>query len=298
MRNVDLNLLTALDALLSERSVSAAARKLGLSTSAMSRTLSRLRDALGDPLLVPAGRTMVPTPHAEALAGRISTLAAEVHGVLRPPLPIDIRLLDREFIIRANEAFTLRHAARLCAAISAIAPDVRLRFMAKPDKDIGPLRDATVDLDIGVVSGDGGELRSQTLYRDAFAGLARIGHPLLDAAITPERYAACDHVVASRRRHFTGPVDAALADIGLSRRISVIVPSFPAVIAVVSVSDLIGLVPRSACPNGSASGIELFDLPLETPEIVVSQIWHPRMDADAGHRWLRGMIFDAFREFR
>lgn len=296
MHDIDLNLLNALDVLLQERSVTRAARRLRLSTSAMSRTLSRLREALGDPVLVPAGRAMVPTPHAEAIAEQVRTLSASAQAVLRPPPPVDPRSMEREFTIRANEAFTQLYAAKLSAAVSAVAPGVRLRFVPKPDKDIGPLRDGTVDLEIGVISGDGGELRVQTLYRDSYVGIARTGHPIFEAPVTPERLCAWGHVVFARRRSHPGPADEALAARGLSRRISVIVPGFPAVIAVVSASDLLGFVPRSACRAIPGYSTALFDPPIPMPEIVVSQIWHPRMDADAGHRWLRAVVFEAFRK--
>ena len=297
MPSLDLNLLTALDALLDECSVSAAARRLGLSTSAMSRTLSRLRDVLGDPVLVPAGRAMVATPHALAIAEQVRALHSEVRAVLRPPPLVDIKTLRRDFTLRANEAFVLRHAARLSASVAAAAPGVRLRFAAKPDQDIRPLRDSTVDLDIGVIPGDAGELRAQTLYHDVFVGVVRTGHPLLDAPVTPERYVAWDHVVSSKKGRFTGPVDDALTALNLSRRISIIVPSFPTVIAVAAMSDLIGLAPRAFCQTGCQAGpeTEIFGLPVATPQITISQIWHPRMDADAGHRWLRAMVFEAFR---
>jgi len=295
MPDLDLNLLVALDALLRERSVSAAARKLGLSTSAMSRTLSRLRVVLDDPVLVPAGRAMVATPHAETIAEQVRLLNLGVQTVLRPPPRLNISTLQRDFTLRANEAFVLRHAARLSASVAAQAPGVRLRFAAKADKDIRPLRDGSVDLDIGVISGDGAELRAQTLYRDVFVGIVRTGHPLLDAPVTPERYAGFGHVVASKRGRIVGPVDEALTALGLTRTVSVIVPSFPAVIAVAAMSDLIGLAPRSFCQTAPDMKTEIFDLPVATPGITVSQIWHPRMDADAGHRWLRGLVFEAFR---
>jgi DNA-binding transcriptional LysR family regulator len=296
MPSLDLNLLIALDALLTERSVSGAARKLGLSTSAMSRTLSRLRTVLGDPILVSAGRAMVATPHATAIAEQVRALNAGVHAVLRPPPEIDIGTLTRDFTLRANEAFVLRHAARLATAVAAAAPGVRLRFVPKPDKDIRPLRDGSIDLDIGVISGDGAELRAQTLYRDVFVGVVRTGHPLLEKKpVTPERYAAWGHVVASKKNTFTGPVDSALAALGLSRTVRIVALSFPAVIAIAAASDLIGLAPRSFCPGDPTGQTETFDLPVTTPGIVISQIWHPRMDADLGHRWLRSMVLEAFR---
>lgn len=296
MSDIDLNLLNALDVLLQERSVTRAALRLRLSTSAMSRTLSRLRKALGDPILAPAGRAMVLTPHAETIAEQVHTLLVGVQGVLRPPPPVDPRSMEREFTIRANEAFTQLYAAKLSAAVSALAPGVRLRFMPKPDKDIGPLREGTVDIEIGVISGDGGELRAQTLYRDAYVGVARAGHPLFDAPITPERLCTWGHVVFARRRDRSSPADEALAVHGLVRRVAVIVPGFPAVIAVAAASDLLGLVPRSACLALPGYDTALFDLPIPMPEVVVSQIWHPRMDADIGHRWLRAMVFEAFRK--
>ncbi|TBW37346.1 LysR family transcriptional regulator [Siculibacillus lacustris] len=296
MPDLDLNLLVALDALLRDRSVSAAARKLGLSTSAMSRTLARLRAATGDPLLVPAGRALVATPRAEAIAEEVRSLTIAVRAVLSPPPQLDIRTLKRDFTLRTNEAFVQLHAARLAAAVMAAAPGVRLRFVAKPDKEIQSLRDGTIDLDIGVVAGDGAELRAQTLFRDRFVGIVRAGHPLLTAdPLTAEHFVAWGHVVASRRRQFVGGVDPALAALGLSRVVRVVVPSFPAVVAVAAESDLIGMVPRSFSPADLGGRIALFELPVATPEIVVSQIWHPRMDADFGHRWLRGLIFESFR---
>ncbi len=239
---------------------------------------------------------MVATPHAEAIADQVRSLTSAVQTVLAPPPKPDIRELQRDFTIRANDAFVLLHAARLSAAVMDAAPGIRLRFVPKPKKEIQSLRDATVDLDIGVISGDGAELRGQALFRDAFVGIARAGHPLLGTDhITAEQYTAWGHVVASRRKDFTGPIDEALAALCLSRRISVVVPSFPAVIAVAAASDLIGLVPRSFRQAGLLGQIETFDLPVATPEITISQIWHPRMDADPVHRWMRALIFEAFR---
>ena len=294
MAELDLNLLVALDALLSERSVTAAARQLKLSPSAMSRQLSRLRQAMNDPVLVPAGRVMVPTPRAEAIASQVRALNAEAHAVLKPAAAIDIARLRRVFTLRANEAFVIIHGARLMAAAAGAAPDVKLRFAPKPDKDIRALRDGSVDLDIGVISGDGAELRAQTLYRDSFVGVVRKNHPLLAGEITAQGFTQYGHVTASRRGHFTGPVDAELAALGLSRDVQVVVPSFPAVLAIVTASDLIGQVPQSFCEAGGCATTVTFDLPVPTSQITVSQIWHPRMDADAGHRWLRGLIFNAF----
>jgi DNA-binding transcriptional LysR family regulator len=303
MDPVDLNLLLALDALLTEGGVTGAARRLGLSSSAMSRTLARLRSATGDPLLVRAGRGLVPTPYAVELRARVHALSRDVLAVLRPHIShLDIASLERTFTIRANEGFVAGLSVSLVAAITETAPRVRLRFAPKPEKDARPLREGQIDLEIGVLGTFAPEVRTQSLFRDRFVGVARIGHPLLSGTdITPERYAACDHVVASRKGEFTGPVDDALEELGLQRTISVVVPGFPDAMRIARHSDLVALVPRSCLGNSlesdqaAAAALQSFELPVRTPEIVVSAMWHPRLDADPAHRWLRDTVVSVCR---
>jgi len=303
MDDVDLNLLVALDALLTEGGVTGAAHRLGLSPSAMSRTLARLRLATGDPLLVRAGRGLVPTPYAAELRERVHALSREVLAVLHPRVSrLDIASLERTFTIRANEGFVATLSASLVAALTEAAPRVRLRFAPKPWKDARPLREGQVDLEIGVLGAFAPEVRTQSLFRDGFVGVARIGHPLLSGAdITPERYAACDHVVASRKGEFTGPVDDALEALGLQRTISVVVPGFPDAMRIARHSDLVALVPRSCLGSSlendqaASAGLQSFELPVRTPEIVICAMWHPRMDADPAHRWLRDTVVSVCR---
>ncbi|PWC32728.1 LysR family transcriptional regulator [Azospirillum sp. TSO35-2] len=298
MQQVDLNLLIALDALLTERSVTGAARRLGLSPSAMSRTLARLRSATGDPLLVQAGRTLAPTPYAEELGRRVHALTRDAVAVLRPTTNrLDLASLDRTFTIRAGEGFVELVSAPLVAAVTKAAPHVRLRFVLKPDKDAQPLREGLIDLEIGVLGTSAPELRTQLLFRDRFVGVARIGHPLLETGrVTPERYAACSHVVASRRGEFHGPVDDALEGLGLKRTVSLVVPGYPDAMRIARCSELVALVPRSCLGNALMAdhaailGLESFEPPVPTPEFSISAIWHPRLDADPAHRWLRDTV--------
>ncbi|MGB6306687.1 MAG: LysR family transcriptional regulator [Steroidobacteraceae bacterium] len=305
MAGTDLNLLTALDALLAEGSVAGAARRLGLSASAMSRTLARLRAAIGDPLLVRAGRGMVPTPRAAELRERVRDLAQDAQAVLRPAAAsLDLAKLKRSFTIRCNDGFVEVFAAGLVAAVTAAAPNVRLHFAPKPDKDVRALREGMVDLEIGVLGESGPEVRLQALFRDHFVGAVRDGHPLVEKGkITPERYAAFGHVVVSRRGFASGPVDVALSALDLTRRVVAVVPSFRAALAVASVSDLVALVTSSFfdATQGyqSKSGptpVRSFRLPVRTETITVSQMWHPRLDADPAHRWLRGLVLATCRE--
>jgi DNA-binding transcriptional LysR family regulator len=305
MADTDLNLLTALDALLAEGSVAGAARRLGLSASAMSRTLARLRAATGDQLLVRAGRGMVPTPRATDLRNRVHELAQDAHAVLRPVVAgLDLAQLKRSFIIRSNEGFVEIFSARLVAAVTAVAPKVRLQFAPKPDKDVRALREGVVDLEIGVLGKSGPEVRVQALFRDHFVGAVRDGHPLLGKGkITPQRYSGFGHVVASRRGCANGPVDEALAALGLTRTVVAVVPSFRAALAVASVSDLVALVTSSFFnatqghqTRSRPAVVRSFSLPVHTEAITVSQMWHPRLDADPAHRWLRGLVLATCRE--
>ena len=302
MEDVDLNLLVALDALLAENSVTGAARRLGLSPSAMSRTLARLRAATGDPLLVRAGRALVPTPRAAALRDHVHALARDAQSVLRPaPAELDFASLTRTFTIRVSEGFMESFAAPLVTAVTAAAPRLRLRFAPKPDKNAGPIRDGTIDLEIGVLGTTAPEMRTQTLFRDSFVGVVRVGHPLLDdEVVTPERYAACGHVVASRKGRFNGPVDDALQALGLQRRVVVVVPGYPDAIRMARRSDLVALVPSgclgpNATDDDAARGVRAFELPVRTPEIAISATWHPRTDNDPVHRWLRHTVLSVCR---
>lgn len=296
--NVDLNLLTALDALLREGSVAAAARRLNLSESAMSRTLARLRAATGDPLLVRAGSTMVPTPHAEALREQVLELALQARQVLQPAgARFDLASLQRSFTLRTNDAFVEVFGPALVARVAEAAPGVRLRFAPKPDKDVRQLREGLIDLDIGVLGHAGPEVRVQALYRDRFVGVVRRGHPLLQGGeVSAPRYAAFRHVATSRHGRERGPVDEALQRAGLQREIAALVPSFRAAMAIAAASDLVALVPAGFAAALQASApVELFELPVPTPSITVSQMWHPRLEHDPGHRWLRRVVLEVCR---
>ncbi len=286
----DLNLLVALDVLLTEGSVAGAARRLRLSPSAMSRTLARLREATGDPLLVRAGRGLVPTPRASELAERVGKVVEEAAALLRPQAALDLGRLARSFTLRNREGFVETFGAALIARVAAEAPGVRLRFIVKPDRDSAPLRDGSVDLETGVVGASlGPELRAQALFRDQFIGVVRAGHPLAAGAMTPARFAAERHILVSRRGLDGGPVDDALAAIGLTRRIATSVGSFTEALALARGSDLVASVPERHT-RALRDGLHRFPLPFETPELSIALLWHPRLDADPAHRWLRDCV--------
>ncbi|AYQ27242.1 MULTISPECIES: LysR family transcriptional regulator [unclassified Polaromonas] len=290
----DFNLLVTLDVLLAEGSVARAAERLRLSPSAMSRALARLRETTGDPLLVRAGRGLVPTPRAIELRERTRQLVEDAEAVLRPAGKLNLKRLVRTFTLRTREGFVENFGPALIARAGKEAPGVTLCFVQKTDKDSTPLRDGAVDLETGVVGqGASPELRAQALFRDRFIGVVRTGHALSEGEITPARYAAGRHVAVSRRSESQGPVDVALQETnaGLQRQIATVVSGFSAALALARASDLIATVPERHTGN-LRGGMHSFALPFPMPEITVSLLWHPRLHADLAHRWLRECVRD------
>jgi DNA-binding transcriptional LysR family regulator len=286
----DLNLLATLDVLLAEGSVARAARRLQLSPSATSRALARLREATGDPLLVRAGRSLVPSPRALELRERVGKLVRDGEAVLRPVETLDLKKIIRTFTLRTSEGFVETFGPALVARVGKEAPGVRLRFMAKLDKLSEPLRDGTVDLETGVIGqSTGPEIRVQALFRDRFIGVVRKGHPLRKGKITPARYAAGLHILVSRRGLDEGPVDEALGLLKLERQISTIVGGFSVALALARRSDLIASVPERHTEN-VRTGMHSFPIPVSMPQFTVSMLWHPRLDADPAHCWLRSCV--------
>ncbi|WP_047710758.1 LysR family transcriptional regulator [Pseudomonas lactis] len=283
----DLNLLITLDVLLAEGSVARAAQRLRLSPSAMSRALARLRAATGDPLLVRAGRGLVPTPRALQLREQVSQLVQDAHAVLRPAHTLDLGELVRTFTLRTSEEFVERFGPALLARIAQDAPGVRLRFVHKSDKHSALLRDGGVDLETGVVDvGASPEVLTQALFRDRLVGVVREGHPLSRGPLSAARFAEGQHVYVSRRGQDRGQIDDALEAQGLVRQVSIVVAGFNTAIALARGTDLIASVPERYI-TVPPRGLHCFELPVTLPPFTVAMLWHPRQDADLAHRWLR-----------
>ena len=289
----DLNLLVTLDVLLSEGSVAGAARRLRLSPSAMSRALARLREVTGDPLLVRAGRGLVPTPRAIELRAQVGTVVDSATAILRPAEKLDLARLERRFVLRTSEGFVETFAPGLIAKIHQDAPGVLLQFVAKPDKDSAPLREGEVDLETGVIDlTTAPEMRAFPLFEDRWVGVARDGHQLLKGEVTAERYGAESHVQILRRGLHSSEVDQAATAGGSQRPVGVVVNGFAAAIALARDTDLIATVPELHT-EGLRRGVTTFDLPFKIGGFTVSMIWHPRMDGDLAHRWLRSCLREA-----
>lgn len=290
MPSPDLNLLVTLDVLLAEGSVVRAAKRLRLSPSAMSRSLARLREATGDPLLVRAGRGLVLTPRALTLRDRVHRLVQDAEAVLRPEEALDLARLVRTFTLRTSDGFVEGFGPALLARIAREAPGMRLHFLQKPDKDSAPLREGRVDLETGVIEGSlGPEIRSQALFRDRLVGVVRAGHPLSKGRPTLKKYTGAAHVLVSRSGLEKDAVDRPFLPPDLQRSVGTIVGGFAAALALARASDLVATVPDRHTAR-LRSGMSCFTLPVPTREFTVSMLWHPRMDADPAHKWLRACL--------
>jgi DNA-binding transcriptional LysR family regulator len=292
MSTPDFNLLITLDVLLAEGSVARAAKRLRLSPSAMSRALARLRETMGDPLLVRAGRGLVPTPRALELREQVAQLVVNAESILRPAQMLKLGQLVRTFTLRTSDGFVENFGPKLIARIHDEAPGVQICFVQKINKDSAALRDGSIDLETGVVDDTTGpEVRTRALFRDRLVGVVRMGHVLSKGKITPTRYASGRHILVSRKGIEKSYVDEALEALGLQREICTIVSGFSAALALARASDLIATVPERHTEN-LCKGMHCFTLPVTTPEFTVSMLWHPRMDGDSAHRWLRGCVLE------
>ncbi|BBR52421.1 MULTISPECIES: LysR family transcriptional regulator [Pseudomonas] len=291
MQLPDMNLLVALDALLDEGSVVGAAQRMNLSPAAMSRTLGRIRDALGDPILVRAGRGLVPTPRALALREQVSALVEQAGQVFRSGDEVDLPNLERAFNIRTNDLFIALYGAQLLRMMHEQAPRTVLRFVPESPggDDDSVLRDGRTDLIISSTVELGPEIKVQSLFHTEYIGLARRDHPIFDAQITPQRFAAYPQISVSRRGRANGPIDVELANFKAQRRVALITPSFHSAMFSLPDSDLILPMPANILNSVNKLGLPLrsFQIPLPLEQVTVMQAWHPRFQNDPAHRWLR-----------
>ncbi|MFD0417363.1 LysR family transcriptional regulator [Streptomyces sp. NPDC127108] len=293
---MDLNLLRVLDALLQENSVTRAAERLGTSPAAASRTLARLRRAVGDPLLVRAGQGLVPTPRAVELRDEVSALLRGCDNVLRPGAGFEAVHLQRAFTVQATDLLLAGLAGPLTERIRAEAPDVDVVFLPEALEGGTALREGTVDVELGVLAHLDPEIRTQSLVRRPLVGVARSGHPLFQKRIDARRFAAADHIGISRHGKRLGPIDQALAERGLRRRVAVVVPSHTGAMLLARDTDLVALTLTGCLPGPTAAlGLRTFPLPLDLPPIDLGMAWHPRNSADPGHRWFREHVAAAVR---
>jgi DNA-binding transcriptional LysR family regulator len=224
------------------------------------------------------------------MRAEVRRLVEDAQAILRPELTVDLYRLDRTFVLRASDGFAESIGPVLIQRVAEEAPNVRIRFIRKLDKDSSGLRGGEIDLETGVVGNTiSPEVRAQALFVDRYVGVVREDHPLARGKITAERYAEGRHVLAMRQGLDLGAIDEKLETLGLARKVATSVDGFAAALALTKGTDLISTVPERHT-TGLRSVMFTFALPLEVQNFTLSLLWHPRMDGDAAHRWLRQLV--------
>lgn len=296
LRQVDLNLLVALDALLTSRSVTAAARRLGLGQPAVSHALGRLRALLGDPLLVRAGRGLEPTPRAEALAAPLGRLLRDAAQLLRVEDRFDPPRSRRVFRLVCPD-LTLAALPEILAAIAAAAPRVRVEVRQPGGGAVEALVAGGDDLALAAAVGpalDAPGMLQRTLGRVRWAIFARAGHPVARRRrLTLAAWLGHPHVVVRTGSSSPSLVERTLAAAGHTRHVGLTAPGFVAAALVVARTDLLLAAPHQLlAPLAAQLGLVVRAPPLPLPEVPAVALWPQRVHLDPGHRWFRGVVGD------
>jgi len=288
---MDLNLLRVLDALLDARSVSRAAIALGYTQPTVSGMLKRLRDLLADPLFVRTQRGLLPTPRAVALAAPLKQFLADAQRMVAREA-FDPTSASMTFTIASNDYMQGALLVPFVNVLRREAREIRLAIAPAINEGVSEaLARGQIDLAVTIPEFAMSDLPSRLLYRERYVVAVRRQHPLARLrTMTASRLCSYDHVLVSPTGgSFEGPVDLALARLGLRRSVRYSVPSFLLVPDILQTDDLIAFVPARLLREGNEQ-LAVLKPPVEIPGFDVIGVWHPRVDKDAAHRWLRGRL--------
>lgn len=289
----DLNLLKAFDALYAERHVTRAGLRIGLSQSAMSGALTRLRELFEDELFVRTPSGMQPTPRADDLAGPVSDALRLVRGALQSDR-FDPATADRAFTIAMTDYAAFVLLPPLLARLSVEAPriDVRVSGMFGRNEAIERLDSGEANLAIGFPVEASARILMRPLFQEGFACVARRGHPAFADGASLEAFAAAPHLLVSPEGDRSGLVDHKLAALGLERRVVLSLPQFVVAPFVIAETDLIATLASRVARRFAATGIgiAIHEPPIELPSWPLAMMWHRRADAHAATLWLRDII--------
>jgi len=294
---LNMNLLPVLDALLSERSVTRAGARLGLSQPAVSNALAQLRALLGDPLLVRGARGMVPTERALALASPLRAALEQLEQGLGTHAPFDPRTSDRRFTIITNDFVAFAVLPKLLARLEREAPGVRLQVRAWQEHYVpGDLERGEADLMLGLYRTLPPGHRETPLFEDRFVCVVRRGHARVRGKLSLATYVKLPHVLVSHQPDGRGVVDDALARLGLTRTVALRVSHFLLVPAIIAATDYVAALSEFvARPFAKTWPLQLLPPPLQLPVGKVSLVWHESTHASPAQAWLRDRIVEVAR---
>jgi DNA-binding transcriptional LysR family regulator len=294
---LDLNLLRVFDAVLRDRSVTAAARHLGLTQPAVSNALARLRAQFEDALFVRSSAGMDATPFARELAEPVRQALALLESALAHGPGFDPESATRAFRFYMSDLGQIEFLPPLVERAQRIAPGVRLEAVALEVEDIGDaLATGAIDIAVGFLPGLGPPVRRQPLFRDPYVCLMRADHPLVGKSLTRRQFLSASHALVSYKGGHR-VIEEALDRAGLARKIALRVPHFTVVPMVLERSDLILTLPSRIARVYEREGrFKSLPPPVPIPPADVAAHWHERFERDPGNRWLREMIRELFTE--
>ncbi len=297
LRQLDLNLLTVFDALQTERNLTRAAKRVGLSQPAMSNALSRLRLAVGDPLFKRTSQGMVPTPRALQLAEPIRQALDLIQNGLRSPHEFDLGSSRRTFVIAAEDYGEVVILPRLLDWLGRMAPGVSVRIRSEPGLRLqGELLDGSVDMAFDFFRMRAKGFTSQQVLEDTLVTMARTDHPVAGEHINLTDYVSIPHIALTPRTSTVPVVDRALERLQLARTIVAHVPHFISMPLIVQKSNLLCTLPRRMADVFADNfRLRVLRTPVELPAVPVYLFWHNGLDKDPGHRWLRSAIIELCR---
>jgi len=293
VQDIDLNLLRVFDAVLQERSVTAAAGRLGLTQPAVSNALARLRTLLGDALFVRTPVGMEATPFARGVAEPVRQALVLLDSALAHGPGFEPASATRAFRFYMSDLGQIEFLPPLIERVQREAPGVRLEAVALDVEDIaGALGTGALDLAIGFLPGLGPPVRRRALFRDPYMCLMRADHPI--KTLTKRKFLDASHALVTYRGGHR-VVEEALERAGLARRISLRLPHFTVVPMVLERTDLICTLPARVARVFERRGkLKSLPPPVPIPVADVAVHWHERFDADQGNRWLREQLIELF----
>lgn len=292
LRRLDLNLLVVLDALMTDRNVTRAAERVGLSQPAMSNALSRLRAFFKDDLFVRGPEGMRPTARAMDLAPSIHAALGTIDAAL-DPVAFDPATAQRAIRIDTNDYVVSTYFPPLLRILAKEAPGIDLRVTPQTGQTLERLDAQEIDFGVSAFGDLPERFDIEQIDEDEYVVLMRRKHPLADSNVTLNRYAAASHVLVSPRGDPRGFVDQLLAEKGLTRRIALTVNQFSAVGPIIAKTDLIVTIPRRIAElMAPAFSLVLKPSPVAGPKAfsAVSIVWHKRLGQHPAHVWFRKTI--------
>jgi DNA-binding transcriptional LysR family regulator len=292
IRAVDLNLLVAFDAIFDELSVTRAAERLNVTQPTASGMLRRLRETFDDELFLRTSHGLLPTPRAEDLAAPIKALVHQAEAILRPG-GFDPARAEATFRLSASDYMQQVVAVPAIHQLRQLSPKSRVAVMPRSPLQLAEqLIRGEVDVCVCARESVLAETMTVTLFRERYVCVGRKGHRFEEGLLSPERLVECDHLLVDPSgRRFVGPVDAAFAAAGVSRRVAAILPTFFSLFGLLRDEDCLAFVPERLVALRQ-SELKVFDTQLSIPEFEVVAMWHPRFHCEPRHVWFRKLLLD------